>query len=884
MNYNTDLVTCMLTGQAPMPQGSALEQLIRELKAGLAFGKARKLLIMIPRSSRTTWSVQQLALCTYKDEDLPTSRRLADALLLLDEIGLRDKNTVDAETLALGGAIYKRKWETEGQFDHLYQALGFYEAAWRRNPKQDQGYGGLNAAFVLDLLASRAAVLARRAGLDPRESPEVNRLRTRADELRRQMLVEIPELIAETQAAATPGIAEPYWLLVTMGEIQFGLLNYVEARQWLMRARNAPHSEWQLQTTYRQLLALAELQGVAPLAEMQSRSQWHPAWQAVGELLGEETALAISGSSGKTGLALSGGGFRASLFHLGVLARLAELDVLRSVEVLSTVSGGSIVGALYYLEVQNLLETRIDADISREDYIALVRRLQDRFLAGIQRNLRVRALANLIDNFKFAFGTSYTRSHRMGELYERELFSRIADRPPTTTARQMRQLLVQPADRKDPAAAFKPKFSNWRRRTKVPVLLLNTTSLNTGHIWHFTARWMGEPPGLFDTEIDANPRYRRLWYEDAPAPNLQDYRLGHAVAASACVPGLFEPLTIQGLYPDRTIRLVDGGVHDNQGVQGLLDEGCTLILCSDATGQMQEMQRPTSSIVGVPLRATSILQARVREAEYQDLRGRVESRQLQGLFFVHLKKDLGTMPLDWIDCNDPTPSPAKPDNRTSYGVDKDIQRHLAGLRTDLDSFTEVEANSLMLSGYLMTEHHFDQLNRAHTADGETGGWGGFASDAPREKWPFLALEEVIALPATSADPRRKELGRQLVVGTSSFFKIWQLSATLRIVSLIGAAALLALVVWGLVVAWNKRIDLLDVSIGWVVVAVAVALLGLLFPIVRWLRPNTALQDYAARAIVATVAFVLTNLHLYTLDRLFIRQGRLGRLLGLKRGG
>ena len=80
MNYNTDLVTCMLTGQAPMPQGSALEQLIRELKAGLAFGKARKLLIMIPRSSRSTWSVQQLALCTYKDEDLPTNQRLANAL------------------------------------------------------------------------------------------------------------------------------------------------------------------------------------------------------------------------------------------------------------------------------------------------------------------------------------------------------------------------------------------------------------------------------------------------------------------------------------------------------------------------------------------------------------------------------------------------------------------------------------------------------------------------------------------------------------------------------------------------------------------------------------------------------------------------------------
>ena len=873
MDQSTELVTRILTNQAPMPQSPVLLQLVNELKANLAFGKARKLLAMIPPPSRTTWSVQQLALCTYKDEDLPASQRLADALVLLESIGLRDRNTTDAETLALGGAVYKRKWESEGQLDHLYQALGFYEAAWRRNPKQDQGYGGLNAAFALDLLAARAAVLARRAGLDPRESPEVIRLRTRADELRHQMLAEIPGVIA-----AASGTAQPYWLLATMGEIQFGLLNYIEARQWLVRARNAPHSEWQLQTTYRQLLALARLQGVAPLTEMQSRSQWHPAWQAVGELLGEDTALAISGASGKTGLALSGGGFRASLVHLGVLARLAEIDALRSVEVLSTVSGGSIVGALYYLEVQNLLETRQDADISRGDYIAIVRRLQERFLAGVQRNLRVRALANLIDNFKFAFGTSYTRSHRMGDLYERELFSKIADRPPATAPRQMRQLLVQPADRKDPAG-FKPKFSNWRRRAKVPVLLLNTTSLNTGHIWHFTARWMGEPPGLFDTEIDTNPRYRRLWYEDAPAANLQDYRLGHAVAASACVPGLFEPLTIQGLYTDRTVRLVDGGVHDNQGVQGLLDEGCTLILCSDATGQMQEMERPSSSIVGVPMRATSILQARVREAEYQDLRGRVESRQLQGLFYVHLKKDLGSVPLDWISCNDPTPATSRSDNRTTFGVDRDIQRQLAAVRTDLDSFTEVEANSLMLSGYLMTEHEIDQLNLAHAADGEIGGWGGFSSDAPREQWPFLALEEVIALPASSADPRRKELGRQLGVGKSTFFKIWQLSAPLRIIGVVGAAALLALVISALWAVWNMRID---VSIGWVVLAVAVAFLGLLFPILRWLRPNTALQDYAARAVVATVAFVLTNLHLYTLDRLFIRQGRLERLLGLKR--
>ncbi|MCI0733366.1 MAG: patatin-like phospholipase family protein, partial [Methylococcaceae bacterium] len=66
-------------------------------------------------------------------------------------------------------------------------------------------------------------------------------------------------------------------------------------------------------------------------------------------------------SADKLGLALSGGGFRAALFHIGTLARLAELDLLRHVQVLSTVSGGSIIGAMYYLKLKQLLEeTRPD--------------------------------------------------------------------------------------------------------------------------------------------------------------------------------------------------------------------------------------------------------------------------------------------------------------------------------------------------------------------------------------------------------------------------------------------------------------------------------------------------------------------------------------------
>jgi len=45
------------------------------------------------------------------------------------------------------------------------------------------------------------------------------------------------------------------------------------------------------------------------------------------------------------GLCLSGGGFRAALFHLGALRRLHELGVLAKLWTISSVSGGSIVAA-----------------------------------------------------------------------------------------------------------------------------------------------------------------------------------------------------------------------------------------------------------------------------------------------------------------------------------------------------------------------------------------------------------------------------------------------------------------------------------------------------------------------------------------------------------
>jgi predicted acylesterase/phospholipase RssA len=45
------------------------------------------------------------------------------------------------------------------------------------------------------------------------------------------------------------------------------------------------------------------------------------------------------------GLALSGGGFRASLYHLGVIRFLRDAHILPSISTITSVSGGSIIAA-----------------------------------------------------------------------------------------------------------------------------------------------------------------------------------------------------------------------------------------------------------------------------------------------------------------------------------------------------------------------------------------------------------------------------------------------------------------------------------------------------------------------------------------------------------
>lgn len=56
-------------------------------------------------------------------------------------------------------------------------------------------------------------------------------------------------------------------------------------------------------------------------------------------------AITVRAKERRLGLALSGGGFRAAAFHLGVFRKLQELGLLWKLDLITCVSGGSIAGA-----------------------------------------------------------------------------------------------------------------------------------------------------------------------------------------------------------------------------------------------------------------------------------------------------------------------------------------------------------------------------------------------------------------------------------------------------------------------------------------------------------------------------------------------------------
>jgi NTE family protein len=349
----------------------------------------------------------------------------------------------------------------------------------------------------------------------------------------------------------------------------------------------------------------------------------------------------MSGRSG-VGLALSGGGYRASLFHLGAIRRLHELGMLQKVTRLSSVSGGSILAG----HLAQCLKTHsTDGSLTFSDWDEQVARPFHRFVKHDAR-------------------TKPTLKYFLwGQLN------------PTLRANALRDHMYRYLTRLKLAEL---------QDLKVEFIYL-ATDMKYGTAWQF------RPDAMF-TWRDSTRK------KDA----VGETTVATAVAASACFPPLFGPMKLT--MPDgRKTYLTDGGVYDNSGMEPIWLTN-KVVMVSDA-GKPFDYEVPKRYFNKV-LRYTAIASEQVRAQRHRFLirefvRAKKEQREFAGTLWR-----LGSRRSRFMDkasTDFQAYVAAKSDDWYGYGDDGDVIEKIENIRTDLDVFLNGESGVLENHGYYMAD-------------------------------------------------------------------------------------------------------------------------------------------------------------------------------------
>jgi hypothetical protein len=183
--------------------------------------------------------IQRLVLATYKSKMPDPMQALLNAQAILRE--LKPAVSTDTETLGLWGAIHKRIWELTEARENLEIAIFAYEKGFY--VKNDY-YNGINLAYLYDLRASISALADATA-----DSVLAERIRRRVLTICDALLSEDTELRPEDR----------YWVMATMAEAWAGLGEESKTQESLLQAKALGPSDWMVETTEKQLVALKKL-------------------------------------------------------------------------------------------------------------------------------------------------------------------------------------------------------------------------------------------------------------------------------------------------------------------------------------------------------------------------------------------------------------------------------------------------------------------------------------------------------------------------------------------------------------------------------------------------------------------------------------------------
>lgn len=307
----------------------------------------------------------------------------------------------------------------------------------------------------------------------------------------------------------------------------------------------------------------------------------------------------------KIGLALSGGGFRATAFGLGALRALHDRDLLKDIEVVSGISGGSLLTAMWAYGPNSFKE--FDDTVTD-----LLRR-------GLHRELVLRAIGpkRAIANMASVAGTL------LPGRYKR-------DRKSTRTEALADALSACDFGSKNMADVTHPRL-----RT-----IISATDLSTGNAVRFGSEVSScSPHGIISEHVS----------------------VADAVAASAAFPLLLPQLnrsyTFQladGTEQPRTMLMTDGGVYDNLGLSPLLPGrsrkytehvyDLDYIIAVDA-GVGRMVKNSPNFLPGRLARSFGIVHTRSQDGDRARVHELTRSGNLQGVIYSYLGMNDARLPV-----------------------------------------------------------------------------------------------------------------------------------------------------------------------------------------------------------------------------------------------
>ncbi len=349
-------------------------------------------------------------------------------------------------------------------------------------------------------------------------------------------------------------------------------------------------------------------------------------------------------------LALSGGGFRATLFHLGVVAFLRDCGVLERVETICSVSGGSILAA-HLLMYWN--------DYIGSDDAAFRRRAQHLVNSILKRDVS----GNVLKKSK----------------------QRILNLQPLNS-----ELLV--SEYRELLGSETCPIGRWDDldgKQDLPELHILATHLNTGRAGAYSRTGFRIPrvdEGLRHAEeINAFGAFAR-------AKNIRNQEIARAVAASSAFPPAFSPIPL--VEGDPTHLLTDGGVFDNSGVNYLRElydarqlAGTKerMVILSDAGRDFPtELGNQYESFLALTMRVTDTQGDRIADSD---------SKAADAFFKQQGVRSFRLSIHDMI-----KHGPERPSNHSEK-----VQELLGMIRTELDAFSAEEVFVLYRHGYLVAQ-------------------------------------------------------------------------------------------------------------------------------------------------------------------------------------